>query len=85
MFLYLKCDICLYTYLSLTDYVRIIHTRKSAFGHSESFVICRGDIADLTEAKKLLEEAVVLPLVVPDFFKGIRRPWKVCLNILIRD
>ncbi|XP_076445056.1 katanin p60 ATPase-containing subunit A1-like isoform X2 [Babylonia areolata] len=34
------------------------------------------DIADLTEAKKLLEEAVVLPLVVPDIFKGIRRPWR---------
>lgn len=37
----------------------------------------RDDIADLHEAKKLLEEAVVLPLIVPDFFKGIRRPWKV--------
>lgn len=34
------------------------------------------DIADLADAKKLLQEAVVLPLVVPDFFKGIRRPWK---------
>ena len=34
------------------------------------------DIADLTEAKGLLEEAVVLPLVVPDFFTNIRRPWK---------
>lgn len=40
-----------------------------------------GDIADLTEAKKLLEEAVVLPLVVPDFFKGIRRPWKGVLMV----
>lgn len=37
----------------------------------------RDDIADLEEAKRLLQEAVVLPLVVPDFFKGIRRPWKV--------
>ncbi|KAL3882687.1 hypothetical protein ACJMK2_029001 [Sinanodonta woodiana] len=34
------------------------------------------DIADLVEAKKLLQEAVVLPLIIPDFFKGIRRPWK---------
>ena len=34
------------------------------------------DIADLHEAKRLLQEAVVLPMVVPDFFKGIRRPWK---------
>lgn len=37
----------------------------------------RDDIADLENAKKLLQEAVVLPLVVPDVFKGIRRPWKV--------
>lgn len=35
------------------------------------------DIADLQEAKKLLEEAVVLPMWMPEFFKGIRRPWKV--------
>ena len=34
------------------------------------------EIADLVEAKRLLEEAVVLPLWVPDYFKGIRRPWK---------
>lgn len=37
----------------------------------------RDDIADLEEAKKLLREAVVLPMWMPDFFKGIRRPWKV--------
>jgi katanin p60 ATPase-containing subunit A1 len=34
------------------------------------------DIAGLNIAKGLLEEAVVLPLLRPDFFKGIRRPWK---------
>ena len=28
------------------------------------------DIADLHEAKRLLEEAVVLPMWMPDFFKG---------------
>ncbi|XP_014670651.1 PREDICTED: katanin p60 ATPase-containing subunit A1-like isoform X2 [Priapulus caudatus] len=39
------------------------------------------DIADLTEAKKLLEEAVVLPLWMPEFFKGIRRPWKGVLMV----
>uniref|UniRef100_A0A671M0M4 Katanin catalytic subunit A1 like 1 n=1 Tax=Sinocyclocheilus anshuiensis TaxID=1608454 RepID=A0A671M0M4_9TELE len=33
-------------------------------------------IADLEDAKKLLKEAVVLPMWMPDFFKGIRRPWK---------
>lgn len=39
------------------------------------------DIADLQEAKKLLEEAVVLPMWMPDFFKGIRRPWKGVLMV----
>lgn len=33
-------------------------------------------IAGLDEAKQLLEEAVVLPLVMPEYFQGIRRPWK---------
>jgi katanin p60 ATPase-containing subunit A1 len=34
------------------------------------------DIAGLTDAKRLLEEAVVLPLWMPEYFQGIRRPWK---------
>ncbi|KAJ3021943.1 Katanin p60 ATPase-containing subunit A-like 1 [Thoreauomyces humboldtii] len=34
------------------------------------------DIAGLREAKGLLEEAIVLPLWMPDYFQGIRRPWK---------
>merc|ERR1712150_202702 len=33
-------------------------------------------IAGLEQAKSLLEEAVVLPLIIPDYFQGIRRPWK---------
>lgn len=37
----------------------------------------RDNIADLEDAKKLLKEAVVLPMWMPAFFKGIRRPWKV--------
>lgn len=39
------------------------------------------DIADLKEAKNLLEEAVVLPMLIPDFFRGIRRPWKGVLMV----
>eukprot|EP00127_Corallochytrium_limacisporum_P001392 Clim_evm14s55 gene=Clim_evmTU14s55 len=39
------------------------------------------DIAGLKEAKRLLEEAVVLPLWMPDYFKGIRRPWKGVLMV----
>lgn len=34
------------------------------------------DIADLEQAKNLLKEAVLLPILMPNFFKGIRRPWK---------
>lgn len=34
------------------------------------------DIADLEEAKRVLEEAVVLPMWMPEFFRGIRRPWR---------
>ncbi|CBK22866.2 uncharacterized protein [Blastocystis hominis] len=33
-------------------------------------------IAGLTEARSILEEAVVLPQVMPEVFQGIRRPWK---------
>ena len=34
------------------------------------------DIAELDSAKKTLQEAVILPLLLPNFFKGVRRPWK---------
>lgn len=38
------------------------------------------DIAELSETKQLLQEAVLLPIMMPDFFRGIRRPWKgVCM------
>lgn len=38
------------------------------------------DIADLDDTKKLLKEAVLLPILMPEYFKGIRRPWKgVCM------
>lgn len=34
------------------------------------------DIAGLDEAKRVLNEALVLPMIMPDFFTGIRRPVK---------
>lgn len=34
------------------------------------------DIAELDKPKAILKEAVLLPLLLPNFFKGIRRPWK---------
>ncbi|OAF71377.1 hypothetical protein A3Q56_00850 [Intoshia linei] len=39
------------------------------------------EIADLEEAKRLLKEAVVLPLILPSYFKGLRRPWKGILMV----
>ena len=42
----------------------------------------RDQIAGLKDAKRLLEEAVVLPLYMPDYFTGIRRPWKVRMMVL---
>ena len=35
----------------------------------------------LKEAKNLLQEAVVLPLIMPEYFRGIRRPLKGVLLI----
>ena len=34
------------------------------------------DIGGLAEAKQALNEAAVLPLLIPDYFVGIREPWK---------
>lgn len=39
------------------------------------------DIAALSTAKRLLNEAVVLPLMMPELFTGIREPWKVILQL----
>ncbi len=34
------------------------------------------DVADLETAKRALREAIILPMLRPDIFKGARRPWK---------
>ena len=34
------------------------------------------DIAELDQAKEILQEAVLLPILMPKFFTGIRRPLK---------
>jgi hypothetical protein len=39
------------------------------------------DIAGCEEAKKLLKEAVVLPMLIPEFFRGIRRPYRGVLMV----
>lgn len=55
----------------------------TVFDSKLNVFVCRDDIAGLKDAKRLLEEAVVLPLWMPDYFKGIRRPWKVQYMILL--
>lgn len=53
----------------------------------ERDIVCREpnvaweDIAGLGPAKKLLKEAVILPMLLPDFFTGIRRPWRGVLMV----
>lgn len=42
----------------------------------ESTGVTFDQIAGLREAKRLLEEAVVLPMLLPDFFTGVRSPWR---------
>ncbi|CAG9325239.1 unnamed protein product [Blepharisma stoltei] len=34
------------------------------------------EIAELDDAKSILNEAILLPSLMPEFFTGIRRPWK---------
>jgi len=34
------------------------------------------DIGGLDDAKRAINEAVVLPLILPEFFTGLRKPWK---------
>lgn len=34
------------------------------------------DIGGLNDAKRAINEAVVLPLILPEFFTGLRQPWK---------
>uniref|UniRef100_A0A1B6CIC8 Katanin p60 ATPase-containing subunit A1 n=1 Tax=Clastoptera arizonana TaxID=38151 RepID=A0A1B6CIC8_9HEMI len=38
-------------------------------------------VAGLQDAKSVLQEAMVLPMLMPDYFKGIRRPWKGVLMV----
>jgi hypothetical protein len=39
------------------------------------------DIAALGAAKRLLKEAVILPMAVPELFVGIREPWRCVLSL----
>ncbi|XP_055377667.1 katanin p60 ATPase-containing subunit A1 [Condylostylus longicornis] len=39
------------------------------------------DVAGLNDAKAILQEAVVLPIIMPDFFRGIRKPWRGILMV----
>jgi katanin p60 ATPase-containing subunit A1 len=39
------------------------------------------DIVDLHDAKRSLQEAALFPIWFPDYFKGVRRPWKGVLMV----
>ena len=55
-----------------TDLIEMVEREVVDMNPNVSF----DDIAELDTAKRALTEAVVLPLLMPDFFIGIRRPWK---------
>ena len=55
-----------------TDLIEMVETEVVDMNPNVSF----DDIAELETAKRALTEAVVLPLLMPDFFVGLRRPWK---------
>jgi len=38
--------------------------------------VCFDDIGGLDDAKRAINEAVLLPLLIPEFFTGLRQPWK---------
>ena len=43
--------------------------------------VCWNVIAGLNDTKGLLQETVILPFPMPDFFRGICRPWKGILMV----
>ena len=45
--------------------------------HISSPGVAWDDIAGLEDDKRVLQENVILPLLMPDYFQGIRRPVKV--------
>jgi hypothetical protein len=49
---------------------------------STSLDITFDDIASLDDAKRILYEAIILPVMMPEFFTGIREPWKVSSLLL---
>ena len=51
---------------------------QDVIDHERHIAVVRfEDIAALKEAKRILQEAIVLPLLLPEFFTGIRQPWRV--------
>ncbi len=55
-----------------TDLIELLENEMVERNPNVSF----DDIASLESAKKTLQETVFLPLLIPEFFQGIRRAWK---------
>lgn len=83
------CQRCFACHAEIQRGAQINH--ELFFNHAEQrslFLLCRDmldaspgvswdDIAGLAEAKRVLQENVILPLYMPEYFQGIRRPVKV--------
>ena len=73
----------MYYYIYVYIYCNIYTTKLYMYTHIEiwmnNFNVCVfrfSDIIQLDEAKRLLIEAVQLPLRFPFLFTGILRPWR---------
>lgn len=49
---------------------------KEVLLHAVPKAVTLDDIAGLESVKKLMTEAITLPLMMPEYFTGIREPWK---------
>jgi SpoVK/Ycf46/Vps4 family AAA+-type ATPase len=56
--------------------LKLLHCSASYHHVLSDMGVTFNDIAALETAKRLLNEAVVLPIIMPEFFTGIREPWK---------
>eukprot|EP01038_Epipyxis_sp_PR26KG_P005841 gene5841-8059_t len=56
--------------------VEIVMNDMISYENGSSLGVTFNDIAALDEPKRILNETVILPLLVPELFTGIREPWK---------
>ncbi|CAB3408241.1 unnamed protein product [Caenorhabditis bovis] len=65
---------------SMYDVAIIQAVRSTMTLCEESNGMTLDEVIGMDDVKQVLHEAITLPLMIPDFFKGLRSPWKaLCL------